>query len=247
MSIRHAVKTVAVSGAAMVCAAVFALGVGSGVAGANTLTSPDGNTTLTTVGTVAGGTPYSSGQKIIVTVVGNSTLSFANLFANGDPNCSSATACSGDFYVEECTDPGGTTGALPTTAAGCEAATDNFSQAKSSTGALTLSGAHEFKVYDLPDPTTLGSPTMTGTCDVAPNTCVLGIFAENPQSANGFSFPHLFSAPFQVQVGDGLDLGDSPGDGTPEVPLAIGLPLAAIAVFGGLTLRNRRRSRRVDA
>jgi hypothetical protein len=84
---------------------------------------------------------------------------------------------------------------------------------------------------------------MTGKCDVAPNQCVIGIFAANPSPAagNGFAFPHLFSAPFQVIVGDGTDTGANPGDGTPEVPLAIGLPLAALAVFGGFTIRNRRR------
>ena len=44
-----------------------------------------------------------------------------------------------------------------------------------------------YTVYDLPDPTTLGSPTMVGTCDVAPNTCVVGIFAENP-GTTGFNY-----------------------------------------------------------
>ena len=85
---------------------------------------------------------------------------------------------------------------------------------------------------------------MTGSCDVAPNQCVLGIFAANPGSNNGFAYPHLFSAPFQMGAGDGLDQGDNPGDGTPEVPLAIGLPLAAMAVIGGLTIRHRRRQQR---
>jgi hypothetical protein len=37
-----------------------------------------------------------------------------------------------------------------------------------------------YTVYDLPDLATLGNATMVGTCDVAPNTCVIGIFAENP-------------------------------------------------------------------
>ena len=68
-------------------------------------------------------------------------------------------------------------------------------------------------VYDLPDPGTLGSATMVGTCDVAPNTCVIGIFAENP-GTTGFNYPHLFSAPFNIEVGDGLDDGANPGDGT---------------------------------
>ena len=62
MSIRHVVKTVAVSGAATICGAVLMLGIGAGPAGASTLTSSDGNTSLSTIGTVTSGTPYSSGQ-----------------------------------------------------------------------------------------------------------------------------------------------------------------------------------------
>ena len=54
-----------------------------------------------------------------------------------------------------------------------------------------------------------------GKCDVAPNQCVIGIFTANPNSGHpGFSYPHLFSAPFYITVGDGLDEGDDPGDGT---------------------------------
>ncbi len=120
-------------------------------------------------------------------------------------------------------------------------------------GSFNATGANAFSVEDLPN-AALGGATMVGKCDVAPNTCVLGIFSENPWSgpsanAAAFTTPHLFSAPFQVHVpaGDSGDTGVSPGDGTPEVPLAIGLPLAAIAVFGGVTLRNRRRSRQQSA
>ena len=108
MPIRHVLKTVAVSSTATACAAVFALGIGSGVAGANTLTSGDGNTTLSTIGTVTSGTPYSSGQQIDVVVAANSTMSSTALAAAGDPNPST-----GNFYVEECTDPGGTSANLP--------------------------------------------------------------------------------------------------------------------------------------
>ncbi len=82
-------------------------------------------------------------------------------------------------------------------------------------GSLNLVGVSGPTVFDLPDGN-LGSPTMTGTCDVTPNTCVLGIFAANPShlAGNGFAFPHLFSAPFNVVVGDGNDTGDNPGDGS---------------------------------
>ena len=117
----------------------------------------------------------------------------------------------GSFYFEECTDPGGLAANLPTTSSGCEAATDDFTSVqKTSDGSFD---DPSYIVYDLPDPATLGSATMVGTCDVAPNTCVIGIFAENP-GTSGFSYPHLFSAPFNIEVGDGQDLGDDPGDGT---------------------------------
>jgi hypothetical protein len=178
---------------------------------ASTLTSSDGYTSLSTIGTVTADTPYTSGQQLDVSVASNPVLSFSSLFSAGTPSCSSATECSGNYYVEECTDPDGTSGNLPTTASACEAATDNFSASKSSDGSLTVDS---YPVYDLPDPGTLGPPTMTGECDVTPNVCVLGIFAQNPQSASGFAYPHLFSAPFNITVGDGLDQGDNPGDGS---------------------------------
>jgi hypothetical protein len=245
MSIRHVLKTVGVSGAATVLAAVFALGVGAGTAGAS-LTSGDGNTTLSTTAncgsppapcTITPGTPFTSGQIINVGVAANSVLSSAALAAF-TPTIP-ALYQSGNFYLEECTDVGGTTAGLPTGPSGCEAAT-LLTTGKTSTGGFSKN----FTVYDLPDFNTLGTPTMTGSCDVAPNTCVVGIFISNPQSVSGtFGYPHLFSAPFQMSVGDGADVGNNPGDGTPEVPLAIGLPLAALAVFGGFTLRNRRRRR----
>jgi hypothetical protein len=226
-------KMVAVSGAATICAAVFALGVGSGVAGANTLTSGDGNTTLTTQAGVAvtAGTPYSSGQTITVATIANSVINQAS-----EP----PAFVGGNFYLEECVDPGGTTGNLPTNANGCEAATLQ-TITKTTSGAFSKA----FIVYDLPDPGTLGSPTMTGTCDTAPNFCVVGIFSGNPQQGTNFNAPHLFSAPFQMDqqadFGTGAETGLNPGDGTPEVPLAIGLPLAAVALFGGWTLLRRRR------
>ncbi len=231
MSIRHVVKTVAVSGAATICGAVLMLGIGAGAAGASTLTSSDGNTSLSTQGTVTAG-PYSSGQPINVNVVANSVIDTTNLTSAGAPT-------TGLFYIEECTDPGGTSTGLPTTSNGCEAAT-LATIPKTTDGSFNLTGTSAFTVYDLPDPGTLGSATMTGTCDIAPNQCVLGIFAANPASG-GFGFPHLFSAPFQVTVGDGQDLGDNPGDGTPEVPLALGLPLAGLAILGAWSIRNRRR------
>lgn len=233
MSIRHVVKTFAACSAASICGVAFMLAVGAGPAGADLTNGP---TTLSTIGTVASGTPYSSGQTIKVTVAANSTLNNANLVANSTPGQSTGNA-TGSYVLEECTDPGGLPANLPTAASGCEAATIDTSQSKSIDGSMT---DPSYTVYDLPDLVTLGQPTMVGKCDVAPNQCVIGVFAVNPANG-GFGFPHIFSAPFQISVGDGADLGDSPGDGTPEVPLAIGIPLAGLAVLGAFTIRHRRR------
>jgi hypothetical protein len=233
MSIRHAVKTVAATGAATLCAATFALAFGSGVAGADLSNGP---TTLSTNGTVTAGTPYSSGQVINVVVGPNSTMNNAALTTAGvNP--------AGNFYVEMCTD---TNGVLPSTPSNCEAATV-VPAPHSSDGSMSVSGSTTgYTVYDLPDGN-LGAATMVGQCDAAPNTCVVGIFSQNPGSAGAAAFtsPHLFSAAFQMKVDPtGTDSGSNPGDGTPEVPLAIGLPLAAVGVFGAITLRNRRRQQR---
>jgi hypothetical protein len=245
MSIRHVVKTVAACSAATLCGVVFALTVGAaGPAGADLV---NGSTTLSAQGTVTPGTPYSSGQTITVTAAANSTLDNANLVATNTPGQSAGNA-NGNYYIEECTDPGGTIANIASSASGCEAATDDVTVSKTEDGSFTDTG---YIVYDLPDPGTLGSATMVGTCGQAPNYCVLGIFAANPQSGSGYSFPHIFSAPFQVDqqadFGTGVEQGLNPGDGTPEVPLAIGLPLAALAVFGGFTIRNRRRHRKTQA
>ncbi len=261
MSIRHVARTVAVTGAAALCGALFLLAIDSGVAGAD-LVSGDGNTTLSAQNPspcgpgqsnscpVTPGTPYTSGQNITVNVGPNSTLSTAGQLA------ASAPAPTGLYYFEECEDLNGTTANLPQSFSGCEAGTlDTEGGVQNTDG--TYSGAVEayqdFPVYNLPDGNISPSgPTMTATpgkCGIAPYYCVIGIFAANPNSGHaGFSYPHLWSAPFQVGVGDGLDQGNSPGDGTPEVPLAIGLPLAALGLFGGgVLVRNRRRQRQQAA
>ena len=250
MSIRHVARTVAVSGAAALCGALFLFAIDSGVAGAD-LVSGDGNTTLSATNPspcegggstcpVTPGTPYSSGQAITVTVGANSTLSTSGQTGAGAP------APNGLYYFEECQDPGGTTANLPTSFSGCEAGTMDTESGDAATG--EVQAFQDMTVYNLPDVGTVGGPTMTtapAKCGIAPYYCVIGIFAANPNSGhNGFAYPHLFSAPFQVSVGDGTDQGNNPGDGTPEVPLAIGLPLAAMGVVGGAVLvRNRRRHR----
>jgi hypothetical protein len=243
MSFRHVVKTVAATSAATFCGAALVVGLGAGPAGASTLTSADGNTTLSTTGTVTAGSPYSSGQAITIKVAANSTLNNTNLVANNVPGQSTGNP-TGNYYIAMCTDPGGLPANLPTGPSNCEVATQDVSVSTTSDGSFTDTG---FQVFTLPN-AALGSPTMTGTCGTDPNECVIGIFSQ-PPGTTGFNFPRLFSAPFQVKVPPtgGANSGASPGDGTPEVPLAIGLPLAALAVVGGWTIRNRRRSRQQQA
>jgi Invasin, domain 3/Bacterial Ig-like domain (group 1) len=205
---RHRAVILACSAALLVAFSAVFIVVGSAPGGA-TLVSSDGITTLAPLGTVTPG-PYTSGQAIAITGTANSTLSNANLVANAVPGQTTGDP-TGSFFFEECTDVGGTTAGLPTTSSGCEAATDDFTSVqKSSDGSFD---DPSYPVYDLPDLGTLGNATMVGKCDVAPNTCVIGIFAENP-GTTGFTYPHLFSAPFNIEVGDGQDLGDNPGDGT---------------------------------
>ena len=160
------------------------------------------------------GTPYTSGQAITVSGAANvggvsSVLSNANLVANQVPGQTTGSA-SGYYYIIECADPGGTIANLPTLPNQCEQGTeDGSSSPKSLDGSFTDTG---YQVFDLPD--VIFSPTtFTGRCDVAPNQCVIGIFSVDP-FAGGFSYPRLFSAPFNVVVGDGKDMGDSPGDGS---------------------------------
>ena len=168
---------------------------------AATLTSADGYTSLTTIGTVTPDTPYTSGQHITVSTITNPVIDNANL-----PTANQG----GDFYLLECADPGAASANLPTSVSGCETRT-LVTAAKTTSGAFTKS----MPVYDLPD-SNLGQPTMTGSCDVDPNQCVVGIFVVNPGTdpTTAFTLPHLFSAPFNITVGDGNDMGDTPGDGS---------------------------------
>ena len=194
--------SIGVSAAAALVAAVVLFVVSGGQpGGAATLTSADGYTSLTTIGTVTPDTPYTSGQHITVSTITNPVIDNANL-----PTANQG----GDFYLLECADPGATSANLPTSVSGCETRT-LVTAAKTTSGAFTKS----MPVYDLPD-SNLGQPTMTGSCDVDPNQCVVGIFVVNPGTdpTTAFTLPHLFSAPFNITVGDGNDMGDTPGDGS---------------------------------
>jgi hypothetical protein len=222
-------RCVQICGAAALVGAA-AMSLLSPGASASSLTS--GPVSLNTQGIVTPGTPYTSGQVIDLVVGANTTMNNAAMVAAGYPSGADP------IKFLECADPGGTTVNLPTKPTQCEPATVESNSGAAADGSMSLTGANGYTVYALPD-ANLGS---NGTvCGSAATPCVIGVFADQ----NDFTKPHLFSAPYQVSVGDGTDQGNNPGDGTPEVPLAIGLPLAAAAVVGGSVFFTRRRRQRI--
>ena len=220
MSGRSAKQAVTVLVATVVCATVLAAGVISGPAGASTLTSADGFTTLTTQGTVTAQTPYSGGQTVDLQVAANPTMDNASLVAAGFP--------SGAVTIKflECADPGGLVANLPTKPSECEPGTIHSISGANANGSMSLTGTNGYQVLALPDPN-LGSSNGT-TCGLAPHQCVIGIFTNQ----NDFSKPHLFSAPFASTLGDGLDDGANPGDGTQSLATAPGAPTIGTASAG---------------
>ena len=212
---------------AIVLPVTFAL---AGPASAATLTSNDGTVTLTTNGTITSGTPYSSGQTISISATANTTMNNASLVAAGFP--------SGAVSIKalECADPGGLAVNLPTKPTECQPDTIVSISGAAMDGSMTFPS---YTVYALPDVVTFGEPTDgTPVCGTDPNFCVIGLFSNQ----NDFSKPHIFSAPFQVSA-NADDGGESPGDGTPEVPYAIGLPLLAAGIVGGSLFLRRRKQR----
>ena len=97
-----------------------------------------------------------------------------------------------------------------------------------------------FTVYALPDLNFEGSSgPVCG--DTLATECILYI----GNNQGDFTQPHVWSQPFLISSNGGSDAGANPGDGTPEVPIAIILPLAALGMLGGtLAIRRRRQSAR---
>ena len=116
---------------------------------------------------------------------------------------------------------------------------------QASTGAV-------YNVYALPDALSLGEGASSGVkCgNTAATECILYIGTNQLD----FTQPHVWSQPFFITA-NADDKGEAPGDGsppatTPEVPLAILLPIAAMGTLGGtIAIRRRRQAARasVDA
>ena len=183
--------------------------------------SPAGATGLSSGDEITGaaGAVFSSGQTINVVVPANSA------FAAPDNNVG--------VNIVECSAPNGVIPTDPKTCDGNTIQGGTFNP--NPDGSFTYTG---YPVYALPDSVTLLEGSGGPSCGNTSSTeCIL--YIGNNQA--DFSQPHLWSQPFFVTA-NGTDSGAaSPGYGTPEVPTAILLPLAAAGVLGGVVLFRRRR------
>lgn len=227
MSFRRFTRGLVVGAGLFGCAGLMTIGA-AGVAGADpgtTLTAPSPN--APSGQTVTPGTPFSSGQTITVKVTA------AAVVAAGMTNGHS-------IAIEECAAPGGVDPASPAAVGACDGNTHQSpTVTASTTNGITLTG---YPVFALPDLNLAELSDGAPVCDLT-HLCVLYI----GQDQNSASAPHIYSQAFYVDPGDGSDSGANPGDGLPEVPLAVGLPLAAAGLFGGSVLYRRRRSNRANA
>ena len=158
--------------------------------------------------------PFSSGQLVTVSVGPNSILHRGKR-----------------IYIRECAAPGGT---IPTSPKQCDLRTAQRAHLFAGPhGTVDYPG---YPIFALPDTITLGEkPGSAPACDLT-HPCVLFIGRDRTD----FDQPHVWSAPFSVSPTAG-DTGADPGNGLPEVPAALALPLLAVAVFGGsVWLRKRR-------
>jgi hypothetical protein len=221
MSIRHVARTVARSLAVVAAAGAVSIVSLAGPAGAaNVSCSPsvttgcvDATATVPQAGYTPG-TPFSSGQQINVTVPANSIFSSTT-----------------NLSIVECAAPDGV---LPTSSSSCDGNTIQGPTLKAnSDGSVNLFSKTD-TYYTVPDFTNLGETSGT-SCNLS-NSCVLYIGT----NYNDFTQPHVWSSVFNVNPGDGSDSGANPGDGTPEVPLAVMLPLASLALIAGALVVRRR-------
>ena len=234
MSIRHVARRVAASIAATAAVGTFAALAFASPAGASGPTSGSvvpGSAQCSASCTA--GTPFSSGQNINVVVPAN--ITFSNV-ANGgigstgnDPGA--ANNNNQGINIVECSAPNG---AVPTNTAACDGNTIVAGILPNPDGSFSVS---DYTVYALPDFTSLGEGSSGPVCGSTSATeCIL--YMGNNQG--DFTQPHLWSQPFFVKA-NGDDLGENPGDGTPEVPMAILLPISAMGLLGGAVLIRRRR------
>jgi hypothetical protein len=220
MYIRLAARRVAITAAAVSAAGAFFTVTLAGPAGAATPTEgaivPNSAVPL---GSVTPG-PFSSGQGIDVVVPANTIFSSTQ-----------------NILIVECSAPNGVIPALPSA---CNGDTINGNSVEPNTdGSIDYQAetSSPYQVFATPD-ANIGDTSTSPKCGNTPATeCILYI----GNNQNDFTAPHVWSQPFFITSNAGDD-GSNPGDGTPEVPLAIMLPGAGAALLAGTVLIRRRRT-----
>jgi len=216
MSLRIAARRVVASVAATAAAGTLALVAFSAPAGA-TASGDIVPGAASPIAPYTAGTPFDSGQNINIVVPANTAFAGSHLAIN----------------VVECAAPNGV---VPTQSSACDGLTiQGNTILPNADGSFTYPG---YTVYALPNSISLGEVPGGPNCGSTSATeCILYI----GQNYNDFTAPHLWSQPFFVKA-NGNDLGLNPGDGTPEVPLAIILPVAAMGLLGAAVVIRRRRA-----
>lgn len=222
MSLRHLAGRIGASVAATAAAGTFAaLAFAASPAGAAEPSSGDVvPNTAQPQGSFTPG-PFDSGQTINVVVPAN------NAFAGATHTGINILMCSAP------------NGVVPTSPSACDGNTiQGDTIFPNADGSFSYGN---YQVFALPDSQTLGEGSSGITCGNTPATeCMLYI----GQNQLDFTQPHLWSQAFLTNA-NGNDAGANPGDGTPEVPMAVILPIAGLGLLGGTVLvRNRRRAAR---
>ncbi len=223
MSVRRVARRISVSIAATAAVGTFALLAFTSPAGAAPPASGDivpGSAQA--VAPFTAGQPFDSGQTIHVVIPSNSAFAGSHSGIN----------------IVECSAPNG---APPTNTSACDGNTiQGDTILPNSDGSFTYDN---YELFALPDSVTFGEGPSGPACgNTAATECILYI----GNNQGDFTQPHLWSQPFSIDA-NGNDAGANPGDGTPEVPMAIILPVAALGLLGGTVLvRNRRRGARAS-
>jgi hypothetical protein len=219
MSVRHVAGRVIVSVAATAAVGTFAALTFTAPAGA---AGPASGSIVPNaaqpVAPFTAGQPFDSGQTINVVIPANSAFAA--------PDNSTAKK------ILECSAPNGV---VPTNPAACDGNTvQGPSVVSLADGSFTL---QNYQLFALPDSVSLAEGPGGPVCgNTLATECILFI----GDNQNDFTTPHLWSQPFLINA-NGNDLAANPGDGTPEVPMAILLPVSAMGLLGITVLIRRRR------
>lgn len=227
MSLRNVSRRVAVSLAATAVAGTLGLIAFSSPAGAT-----GGGANVAPQGTVTPG-PYDSGQLVNVTVP-----AMQDCYGSSNPCFTTASGNSlAAIQIVECSTPNGV---YPTK--NISTFCDDWSQQgptvtpdSNGDGGVTFDG---YTVLALPD--TAGGEASGGITCGSTLATECSLYVGDNIGNDGAA--HVWSQPFFVKT-DPTDSGTiSPGDGTPEVPLAIILPLSAMGLLGAAVAIRRRRA-----